>query len=98
MFASVDNLRAALVSISGLVVEYIVAIDVTRVRFPADAFPVCNFNVHVMPHYAARKLWNMPRSSARHSRVVQRHLTTAVRDKSHHLGEEEDMIAFQYFV
>jgi hypothetical protein len=24
-------------SISGLVVEYIVAIDVTRVRFPADA-------------------------------------------------------------
>jgi hypothetical protein len=26
-------------SISGLVVEYIVAIDVTRVRFPADAFP-----------------------------------------------------------
>ena len=27
-------------SISGLVVEYIVAIDVTRVRFPADAFMV----------------------------------------------------------
>ena len=27
-----------LTSISGLVVEYIVAIDVTRVRFPADAF------------------------------------------------------------
>ena len=26
------------VSISGLVVEYIVAIDVTRVRLPADAF------------------------------------------------------------
>ena len=26
------------ISISGLVVEYIVAIDVTRVRFPADAF------------------------------------------------------------
>jgi hypothetical protein len=25
-------------SISGLVVEYIAAIDVTRVRFPADAF------------------------------------------------------------
>ena len=25
-------------SISGLVVEYVVAIDVTRVRFPADAF------------------------------------------------------------
>ena len=29
---------AAPSSISGLVVEYIVAIDVTRVRFPADAF------------------------------------------------------------
>ena len=28
------------VSISGLVVEYIVAIDVTRVRSPADAFVV----------------------------------------------------------
>ena len=28
-------------SISGLVVEYIVAIDVTRVRFPADALLVC---------------------------------------------------------
>ena len=27
-----------IISISGLVVEYIVAIDVTRVRFPADAF------------------------------------------------------------
>ena len=27
----------ACISISGLVVEYIVAIDVTRVRFPADA-------------------------------------------------------------
>ncbi len=27
-----------LIGISGLVVEYIVAIDVTRVRFPADAF------------------------------------------------------------
>ena len=26
--------------ISGLVVEYIVAIDVTRVRFPADAFSI----------------------------------------------------------
>ena len=26
-------------SISGLVAEYIVAIDVTRVRFPADAMP-----------------------------------------------------------
>ena len=30
--------RIESISISGLVVEYIVAIDVTRVRFPADAF------------------------------------------------------------
>jgi hypothetical protein len=29
--------RLDVASISGLVVEYIVAIDVTRVRFPADA-------------------------------------------------------------
>ena len=28
-------------SISGLVVEYIVAIDVTRARFPADALLAC---------------------------------------------------------
>ena len=34
MSAAVD------MGISGLVVEYIVAIDVTRVRFPADAFSV----------------------------------------------------------
>ena len=30
-------------SISGLVVEYIVAIDVTRVRFPDDAFLLQRF-------------------------------------------------------
>ena len=33
-----EQRRANLKGISGLVVEYIVAIDVTRVRFPADAF------------------------------------------------------------
>ena len=33
------NLYFTITSISGLVAEYIVAIDVTRVRFPADAFP-----------------------------------------------------------
>ena len=43
-------------SISGLVVEYIVAIDVTRVRFPADALfpyrfyaPVSNLNLRWAP-------------------------------------------------
>ena len=46
MLASRDKFRASIKfgrflrcnGISGLVVEYIVAIDVTRVRFPADAF------------------------------------------------------------
>ena len=32
-------------SISGLVVEYIVAIDVTRVRFPADALFQCRSTI-----------------------------------------------------
>ena len=32
-----SKLRSLVYSISGLVVEYIVAIDVTRVRIPADA-------------------------------------------------------------
>ena len=32
-------------SISGLVVEYIVAIDVTRIRFPADALLLWYVNV-----------------------------------------------------
>ena len=36
-------------SISGLVVEYIVAIDVTRVRFPADAFMVYR-HTHIHTH------------------------------------------------
>ena len=31
------KLRSSAYSISGLVAEYILAIDVTRVRFPADA-------------------------------------------------------------
>ena len=33
------------ISISGLVVEYIVAIDVTRIRFPAGAFVVWSHGV-----------------------------------------------------
>ena len=36
--AAQDAVSAIINSISGLVVEYIVAIDVTRVRFPADAY------------------------------------------------------------
>ena len=35
--------RQSFSSISGLVVEYIVAIDVTRVRFPADALLLALF-------------------------------------------------------
>ena len=39
--ADADVLTAARKdSISGLVAEYIVAIDVTRARFPADAWPL----------------------------------------------------------
>ena len=37
-------------SISGLVVEYIVAIDVTRVRSPADAFSILRSWVATAPH------------------------------------------------
>ena len=33
----ITNVSDVVVSISGLVAEYIVAIDVARVRFPADA-------------------------------------------------------------
>ena len=36
-FCSAEKFCKPTISISGLVVEYIVAIDVTRVRFPADA-------------------------------------------------------------
>ena len=35
-------------SISGLVAEYIVAIDVTRVRFPADAFSRVSVSYHAL--------------------------------------------------
>ena len=37
-------------SISGLVVEYIVAIDVTRVRFPADAYLAHEYNLPFTCH------------------------------------------------
>ena len=37
-------LDAHIMCISGLVVEYVVAIDVTRVRFPADAFLSTTFH------------------------------------------------------
>ena len=36
-----SRMTLRVMSISGLVVEYIVAIDVTRVRFPADALFEC---------------------------------------------------------
>ena len=37
-------------SISGLVVEYIVAIDVTRLRFPADALIAVRWVTHTLPN------------------------------------------------
>ena len=39
--------------INGLVVEYIVAIDVTRVRFPADAFAQMGHAGSAAPHASA---------------------------------------------
>ena len=46
-------------SISGLVVEYIVAIDVTRVRFPADAFIAARRVLGILPRARALRLSNM---------------------------------------
>ena len=43
--AAILSAKAELIGISGLVVEYIVAIDVTRVRFPADALRLFAINV-----------------------------------------------------
>ena len=43
-------------SISGLVVEYIVAIDVTRVRFPADALSDHALANSVMTQWCQHKL------------------------------------------
>ena len=37
-FWRIDSFMLVVACISGLVVEYIVAIDVTGVRFPADAY------------------------------------------------------------
>ena len=42
-------------SISGLMVEYIVAIDVTRLRFPADAFPTYMMRMAIVLRLAVRK-------------------------------------------
>ena len=54
-----DFAASELICISGLVVEYIVAIDVTRARFPADAFVLCLLpkptffsDVHKCPRYS----------------------------------------------
>ena len=40
-------------SISGLVVEYIVAMDVTRVRFPADAI---YYDLYLSPRWGEKKV------------------------------------------
>ena len=58
--------------ISGLVVEYIVAIDVTRARFPADAFASC----------AALRLVCFPASLLQVKQVRNRRLEGEVRGKS----------------
>ena len=43
-------------SISGLVVEYIIAIDVTRARFPADALSIDALANSVMTHWCQHNL------------------------------------------
>ena len=43
-------------SISGLVVEYIVAIYVTRARFPADALSIDALASSVMTHWCQHNL------------------------------------------
>ena len=43
-------------SISGLVVEYIVAIDVTRAQFPADALSVDALANSVLTHWCQQNL------------------------------------------
>jgi hypothetical protein len=80
--------------ISGLVVEYIVVIDVTRVRFPADAFQLCGqqFGIplnllHVLQtttHYMA--VFEGHCAKAMLTEVVLRHLASDMRspDSSEH--------------
>ena len=45
-----------IISISGLVVEYIVAIDVTRVQFPADAIQIAECN-HFVKRFIKQHLF-----------------------------------------
>ena len=55
--------QAKAASISGLVVEYVVAIDVTRVRFPADAFfiavPLSGIAMFVAYLVARHRQWSV---------------------------------------
>ena len=62
-------------SISGLVVEYIVAIDVTRVRFPADA--ICAYRSS-RPHRGRRETSPLPATAPRITHATQRagHVST----------------------
>ena len=50
LFSQREKCLVAITSISGLVAEYIVAIDVTRVRFPADALFLFKHNDWTVSH------------------------------------------------
>ena len=51
-----NRLQSGNISIGGLVVEYIVAIDVTRARFPADALSIDALANSVMMHWCQHNL------------------------------------------
>ena len=55
-------------SISGLVVEYIVAIDVTRVRFPADAY----FSAASRERVTGKRFYIRPSAKAQRTRHFAR--------------------------
>jgi hypothetical protein len=54
------------ISISGLVVEYSVAIDVARVRFPADVFHALQFTQPSKLHSIVHAFWDTCRYGASH--------------------------------
>ena len=56
MMTGCSYLLAVTRSISGLVAEYIVAIDVTRARFPADALSIDALANSVMTHWCQHNL------------------------------------------
>ena len=57
-----------IISISGLVVEYIIAIDVTRARFPADAY----FSAASRERVTGKRFYIRPSAKAQRTRHFAR--------------------------